>query len=718
MSFTNDEITKHKISASLIGVFFAILFFSIGFAILDKYGITWDEPENFYVGTRYLGFFSTLDKKYLDFDKDLWAIQNNNRDVGLDGLYFTSDNKEFTEINFKNADLKKCNQMSFLIDKEFIEKHSENIKDLGSKKGEKYFYLMCWGNIFFAQDGVYIIGLDNSDIASNTQNNINVQALFGKSLFLEIKSGKITRLEPLEVKRGFYRVLFKVGFPYNENKAAAVKFFWITPYSNFQEIIPSYCLYPGLLYWTVPDKTVFSEKNLRPTFPNDHHPERYLPVANTLSALFEKVFTDKLGILSIVDSRHLSIIFLASVFLFFMYIFLSAYFGEIIAVISTISLFLFPAFIAHSHNNIKDIPGLVFFSLTCFSSFHAVCSQKLKWFIISGILWGLALGTKANAVILPIVIIIWLIIEFIVLKKNKIPWAFKTKPFFITLIIGLSVFILSWPYLWGYFDSSIFMKHFMKFFEYYSNISQAPRGGITLQPFLYLFCQTPPFLLFLFGIGLYDVIRRGCKEPEYLLFVVWFFVPIIRICMPNMNYYDGIRHYIEVIVPLCIIAGFGSFFVIDLMLKFLKNKLILKLSTGVLFFLYVLSLVLPVRAYHPYENTYFNFLAGGLRGAQHFLPYSTDYWGSSYREAVLWLNKNAPENSRVIPLIAPHLLKYSNLRSDINNVRSYFGPSRTYFMFITRPDFYTPEMKYIVKNKKPIFQIKRGGGDILNIYEQ
>src|SRR6185436_12983386 len=57
---------------------------------------------------------------------------------------------------------------------------------------------------------------------------------------------------------------------------------------------------------------------------------------------------------------------------------------------------------------------------------------------------------------------------------------------------------------------------------------------------------------------------------------------------------------------------------------------------------------------HPYESIYFNRLvAGGMvRGAAR---YETDYWGSSYKEAVEWLVAHHADPARVANVSAPFL---------------------------------------------------------------
>ena len=60
---------------------------------------------------------------------------------------------------------------------------------------------------------------------------------------------------------------------------------------------------------------------------------------------------------------------------------------------------------------------------------------------------------------------------------------------------------------------------------------------------------------------------------------------------------------------------------------------------------------------HPYQYIYFNRLVGGVQGAAG--KYELDYWATSYREAALFLNENAPPGSRVavygpVEIVSPY----------------------------------------------------------------
>jgi hypothetical protein len=66
---------------------------------------------------------------------------------------------------------------------------------------------------------------------------------------------------------------------------------------------------------------------------------------------------------------------------------------------------------------------------------------------------------------------------------------------------------------------------------------------------------------------------------------------------------------------------------------------------------------------HPYQCIYYNNFVGGVSGANR--RYELDYWVTSYREATLYLNDEAPLNSKVL-VIGPRRIFMSYARQDLN----------------------------------------------------
>ena len=79
------------------------------------------------------------------------------------------------------------------------------------------------------------------------------------------------------------------------------------------------------------------------------------------------------------------------------------------ATLATLFLFLSPRVAGDAMANVKDFSEMAFFSLAAISLFEAVERASIRGIVLSGLLWGLALGTKANALFLPAIFILYLL---------------------------------------------------------------------------------------------------------------------------------------------------------------------------------------------------------------------------------------------------------------------------------------------------------------------
>lgn len=205
-----------------------------------------------------------------------------------------------------------------------------------------------------------------------------------------------------------------------------------------------------------------------------------------------------------------------------------------------------------------------------------------------------------------------------------------------------------WPFLWGapilrFFESLTVMSDFPAQFLNWVNGEWLASHELpwTHFPQLLLVQMTIP-LLVLAGTGFLVYLRRfkwrasAMLTPSTVL-ILWFLVPFIGIMVFRPGMYDNFRQFFFILPPLFLMAGFG----LDWCLTKIRGKL--------LKFLFVLAVALPgaVNIYllHPYEYVYYNRLAGPPPTA--YQNYELDYWATSYREAVLFLNEYAEENARV-----------------------------------------------------------------------
>lgn len=460
--------------------------------------------------------------------------------------------------------------------------------------------------------------------------------------------------------------------------------------------------------------------------PLHNSPHEFPPVADTLSAATMELFSYRLHWLDPIDGFHLFTVILGAVLLIAVYLFARRYMAHYAAVMAILLLGLYPRFWADMHFNTKDICQMSFFALTIMAYFVWFKRPSRLRAVSIGILFGAALGTKANALFIPVVLVLgvwpW--------QARRYPWdpvirhLRHTYLHYALMAIAAALFyFLSWPFL--YADP----KRALLYFEYI--YSQGGREGELIwnwAPLVQAIGTMPELILIFLVVGVIGLIcRRNLVEfPMPRLLLVWAFFPIVRASLPGMVNFDGIRHFQEFVPAVCIIAGYGMASLVDVLSPRLNLKRsYFALAVGLLF---VFNTAAIVRSYYPFLNVYYNSLVGGLSGAhyRHAYEEATDYWASSYRQGMRWLNDNAVENSRLhvtfapwtIELTAPLWLRQDIQLVDLEDLKAA-PPANTpaYVMFVTRKAWYTPLARYASSNLVPIHEIVIDGTPILQIYE-
>ena len=83
-------------------------------------------------------------------------------------------------------------------------------------------------------------------------------------------------------------------------------------------------------------------------------------------------------------------------------------------------------------------------------------------------------------------------------------------------------------------------------------------------------------LLFLLA-GIIIIIHRLLQKDQtvFRLWLAWLMVPIIRISLPGMINFGGIRHFLEFIPAAALIAGYGAASLVDVFSKGESGKKLL-----------------------------------------------------------------------------------------------------------------------------------------------
>ncbi len=139
-------------------------------------------------------------------------------------------------------------------------------------------------------------------------------------------------------------------------------------------------------------------------------PWEHYPVASTLGAATSALFARALGWLDPFDGYHAMNLLLGALLVAFFVPFAARACGRAAAVLATALLLTAPRVVSEVMANVKDFPLLVAFTLALVAFHRAWERGSTAGIVASGALWGVALGVKANALFLPPVILLTVLV--------------------------------------------------------------------------------------------------------------------------------------------------------------------------------------------------------------------------------------------------------------------------------------------------------------------
>jgi hypothetical protein len=141
--------------------------------------------------------------------------------------------------------------------------------------------------------------------------------------------------------------------------------------------------------------------------------------------------------------------------------------------------------------------------------------------------------------------------------------------------------------------------------------------------------------------------RRGAparRKTILLMLTLAASLPIAIAMVKRPALYNGIRHFVFVIPPMAVVGGFAFAWTMNWLgqnRRAWQPVLLAAFCFGLL-----LSLGEMIRL-HPYQYTYFNHIAGTVRGADD--RFMLDYWGLAFKQASDELREQLAEKQEVPP---------------------------------------------------------------------
>lgn len=365
----------------------------------------------------------------------------------------------------------------------------------------------------------------------------------------------------------------------------------------------------------------------------------------------KRLLHDTLRLYDATAARHVVGPLLAVFFLICLFYFVRRHWSGLDGLVAVLVLLTFPCFWGHTFNNLKDVPLLVFFSLSIMSFVEWIDTRRLKFFYGFFAFWGFAIAIKTYALFVAPVLVLWLLVR----PKDREAGERFPRPDSIvhvfaapavTLAVVCALFA---PAFWGIEDKMSFLPFWR---DRLKEITWGKSSPLNAYSLVQVFFRTPLLVLISALIGLFAAVRGFRASRLNSLLVVWLFTPLAIPCLPRtLIYHNGMRLFMVFLVPFCILSAIG----IGRSAGFLGARLG---RSGKAVFAAVASLVIGASLWgvvstHPYQTTFFNALAGGLKGAQEkHIPDAVDYWLNSYREAERWIDRYGAADATVIALYA------------------------------------------------------------------
>jgi hypothetical protein len=353
--------------------------------------------------------------------------------------------------------------------------------------------------------------------------------------------------------------------------------------------------------------------------------------------------------------------------------------GPVAGVLALALLATTPLFYGHIFINAKDAPFAVAMILLLFGLVRALEDYPkpgVSTIVIFGLGLGLTLGTRimggmaALYMILPLVVVVGHDIRGMGMK----PAAGAFGAFILRLVPGLvfayAIMAIVWPWsvldpfnpirAIGYF-SHFFEKPWKELFDGQAiSVPDMPRSYLPK----YLGMKLPEILMALGTAGLigtgatqFNRTVAASRRAALLLVAMAVLVPLAITIGSRPAMYNGIRHFIFILPPICVLGGLAGSYALHWLAR---HSRVAAIAGGIAILIGLAVPAYHMVALHPYQYTHFNAISGGVRAADK--GYMLDYWGLSFKQASDELlgildeqGTQTPEGRRwVVAVCGPH----------------------------------------------------------------
>jgi len=348
---------------------------------------------------------------------------------------------------------------------------------------------------------------------------------------------------------------------------------------------------------------------------------------------------------------------------------------------TSLALVMMPRVYGHAH--LASLETIT--NLTCTAAVLAIANSwcgpsppRTRTSIFLGLLMGLALLTKIQAILIPIPVIVWGL------------WHWRRRawlPLAIWIVTASIVFFGLWPYLW--FDP---LKHVLEYLGrttnrasisvWYLGQKYADKQVPWHYPFV-MFAITVPVVLHAFGLlglftrsaahpssssarsaaqsegSLITVDPAAPSQSRDLLLIGCTLFPLTVFAMPNTAVYDGERLFLTTFPLWSLFVGRGACVAFDRLMAFTRSTV----AAAAIVLLFVAPTFWSLISMSPYHLCYNNSIFQWRPELIEKAGLEIDYWGVSVTRSLLEsVVKVVPEGTDVALLPTLHQFQADEFR--------------------------------------------------------
>ena len=303
---------------------------------------------------------------------------------------------------------------------------------------------------------------------------------------------------------------------------------------------------------------------------------------------------------------------------------------------------LFPRAFGHAHFAALDMPLAFFFTATTYAFLRS--GHRGRGAVLAGILWGLALSVKVNAILLPFFLIP---MGFLLDGEDIIRRGFVFL--FVGALVFCALFVPMWQtgprqllqYVTGGATRAVPGEGAIRTGVPVSYFATTFKGDTPWHyyPVMIVFASPVLFVIF-WVVGLVS----GWKDKEEMRRIVMVLAAGVAVCLaaamlPPFPKYDGVRLVLYIFPLLAFLAGVGVWRV----LSRIRRRGLRWACAAML----AVAVAAPVVLFHPFQLSYYSEAIGSLPGAQR-RGFDVNYWHECHdRRIFAWLEELAPYGSKV-----------------------------------------------------------------------